>query len=93
MTYDKGDLLRATGTFRDLNDALVDPTTVTFKAKKPDGTVTTRTYPTNVTKESVGVYYTDWDIDTSGTWSLRVESTGTAQAAEEVRISVASSQF
>lgn len=91
--YDIGDLVRATGTFRDLDEVLVDPDTVTFKSKAPSGAVVSRTYPTDVTKESVGVYHSDWSLNETGTWYLRIESTGAAQAAEEITISVARSVF
>jgi uncharacterized protein YfaS (alpha-2-macroglobulin family) len=92
-SYDQGDLLRVTARFFDLEDEPVDPTTVTFKAKAPDGSVTERTYPADVTKEATGVFFTEWDLDAPGRWYLRVESTGEGQAAEETTVRVSESAF
>ncbi|KKL22915.1 hypothetical protein LCGC14_2430680, partial [marine sediment metagenome] len=46
-SYDEGDLIRLSAAFTDLNDAAVDPTTVTVKHKTPDGTITTKVYLTD----------------------------------------------
>lgn len=87
--FDKGDLLRVEATFRDLADELVDPATVTFKAKPPSGDVRTEVGA----QDSEGVYHAEFDLDVAGSWHLRVESTGIGQAAEEATIRVRKSAF
>lgn len=81
MAYAIGNLVRCTAEFRDPTglDALVDPSTVTFKLKTPTGTATTST-PTH---DSTGRYHADVNVTEAGTWSYRFESTGTYQAAQE----------
>jgi hypothetical protein len=82
--YTEGDLLRITGNFTDLDGNPVDPTTVTFTAKQPDGVILVRDQDdVEVVNESVGSYYTDWNLSMAGVWRLRTESTGLGQAAEE----------
>ena len=46
-TYDLGDLVRLTGTFKNTTGALIDPGTVSFKVRAPGGAVTTYVYPTD----------------------------------------------
>lgn len=83
-TYDKGDLLRVSASFTDEDGDPVDPTTVTVKAKIGT-TVTSYVYgaDSEVVKDETGEYHADLDLDTSGIWWVRVESTGTGQAAAE----------
>ena len=84
-TYDLGDLVRITGTFKDEDGAVLDPTTVYFEYKTPAGVVTTLTYGIDgsVIRDSTGVYHCDLDANASGEWYCRWYSTGTGQAAEE----------
>tara|TARA_R100000808_G_C2095037_1_gene114012 strand:+ start:539 stop:823 length:285 start_codon:yes stop_codon:yes gene_type:complete len=77
--YDVGDLVRLTGTFKDINGTLHDPTAVVLEITDPAGTKTTPT-PTN---SSVGVYDYDLDLNQEGRWLYRFSATGTGQAAEE----------
>lgn len=76
--YDVGDLVRVKGTFK-VSDTLTNPTAVTLKVKKPDGTVST----VATTNASTGVYHADVSIDQAGTWRYRFAGTGDAQAAGE----------
>lgn len=81
-TYDKGDLVRLTATFRDSANALVDPSTVTLKIHKPDGSTIIRTYAgATITRSSLGVFYSDLNCDFAGTVYYRWEGAGAAQAA------------
>jgi len=95
MAFDKGDLVRCTGTFTNGAGAGVDPTAVLFKVKMPGGTITTYTYGTGaeVVRDSTGVYHVDVDANAAGEWYYRFYSTGTGQAAEEARFSVDGSEF
>ena len=94
-SYDEGDLIRLSAAFTDLNDAAVDPTTVTVKHKTPDGTITTKVYLTDaeVIKDSTGNYHIDVSVATYGVWRYRWIGTGAAQAAAEAEFLVAQSEF
>ena len=82
MTYDKNDLVRLTATFRDSNNNLVDPSTVTLRISLGDGSTITRTYAgATITKASLGVYYSDLNCSISGMVYYRWEGAGAAQAA------------
>jgi hypothetical protein len=97
VAYDKGDLVRCRGTFRDpeTGDALVDPSTVTFKVKDPSDTLIEYVYGVDaqLVKEAVGRYRVDVDASAAGTWVYRFESTGTYQAADEGKFTVEASGF
>jgi hypothetical protein len=83
-TYDKGDLLRLTGTFTNASGTATDPTTITLKIKAPGTALATYTYAlSQVTKSSTGVYYKDISLATVGRWFYRWEGTGTVEAAVE----------
>ncbi len=90
-TYDKGDLLRVDAKFTNQAGTAVDPTTVTFKTLANQAT-TSYVYgvAANVYKDSVGNYHADISLTTVGTWYVRVESTGTGQAAAESTVKVVS---
>lgn len=93
--YDKGDLLRCSGTFTDADGIAQDPTAVFFKYKTPAGTTITYTYGTDdeLVKDSNGNYHVDLDLDEVGTWSYRFYSTGTGQAAAEGQFFVQQTEF
>lgn len=96
MAYDPGDLVRCTATFQNpATDAYVDPSTVAFKYRNGNGTVTTLTYGADVSlvKDSTGIYHVDVDAATAGTWHYRFESTGTYKAAQEGTFTVTSGSF
>ncbi len=94
-TYDKGDKIRISATFQDANGTDMDPTTITVKHKKPDGTVITWVYGTDteVVKDAVGKYHADITLDQSGTWLYRFEGTGSVVAAGEEVFHVRKSLF
>jgi hypothetical protein len=94
-TYDEGQLVRISGTFKDFAGALHDPTTVKVRWQKPDGTITIKTYVTDaeVVRDSIGAYRADIDANTQGTWKYRWEATGTGQAAKEEEFFVRASAF
>jgi hypothetical protein len=98
--YRRGTVKRITGTFRDIADALADPTTVTLKVVAPDSvtlidTETSYTYAGGtVSKLSTGVYYKDLTLAVDGHHYIRWESTGTPTVAnEEPEFLVASERF
>jgi uncharacterized protein YfaS (alpha-2-macroglobulin family) len=84
-SYDKGDVVVVSAAFTDKLNAPVDPTTVTFKVRAPDGSVMTYVFGTDseLVKDSVGNYHVDVSVNLDGYWFYRYESTGTGQAAEE----------
>lgn len=93
--YDKGDLVRCTGTFTDASGTAQDPAAVLFKYQDPSGNATTYTYGTDaeLVKSSTGVYYVDVDADEAGVFLYRFYSTGTGQAADEGFFRVEESKF
>ena len=84
-TYDIGDTRRLQATFKDINQALTDPTTVTFKMVEPDGAVTTYVFGTDseLVKDSTGVFHVDWPITKQGRHSWSMAGTGTVAQKEE----------
>lgn len=90
--YDKGDLVRITGTFTVASTA-TDPTTITLKVKDPSGNVDTYTYAlSQVTKSSTGVYYKDISLDEAGYWHYQWTGTGTVESVDEDYLVVRSRQ-
>lgn len=51
--------------------ALSNPAAVTLKFETPNGTVTTITYPTGMTRPATGIYYVDHVMNIVGTWRYR----------------------
>ena len=88
-TYDVGDLIRVTATFRDADEELDSPDTVTMKVKAPGGTVATSTPGA----DSPGVFHVDIDCNASGDWEYRAEGDASPQAAAEGRFYVRPSSF
>jgi uncharacterized protein YfaS (alpha-2-macroglobulin family) len=91
--HQKGDLVRISGTFRDLAGAAIDPGTVALKVAKPSGATTYTFALGTVIKDSVGNYHVDVSITEAGQWSYRWESTGAGQAAEQGQFTVEPSGF
>lgn len=89
-TYSIGDLIQLTATFTTVaTGANINPTTVTFTIRKPDGTQTSP----SVTNPSTGVYQTQVSIDQPGTWRWRAVGTGAAQAAMDSAFQVTPNTF
>jgi hypothetical protein len=88
----EGDSIRASVLIRSYAYVSVDPTTVSFRVRKPDRSVTTHTYGvggSGVTKLATGRYYLDVALDDPGTYIVRAECAGTYQGAAELRQAVA----
>ena len=70
-TYDIGDLVRLTGTFRNAAGVLTDPTTVTCRIERPDETETVYLYGTDVevVRDSAGIFHVDVVPANPGEWS------------------------
>lgn len=83
-TYNCGDVVTVTATFRDGSGALVDPTSVLFAYTDPSGNVTTLTYgiDAELNRSSTGVYYAQIATDEAGTWSYTWTSTGDGAGSE-----------
>lgn len=94
-SYDIGDRRKLSATITDEDGALIDPDTLIFKIKLPDGTVTTYTYGTDVelVRDSIGVFHVYWDVETAGGYWWRFAASGNVGAAEEAYFSVQSSRF
>lgn len=90
-TYDKGDLVRLTGTFTDTSTPPVntDPTAVVLRVRNPAGVTSTPT----PTRDSAGVYHYDLSLDTVGEWAYRWEGTGAVTTAEEATLYVRATRF
>lgn len=84
VLHDTGDSKRVTATFKDIDDVNADPTTVIFRMRKPDGTITEYTYPTDseIVRTTVGIYYVEWVFDTFGYHNALFQGTGTITTAD-----------
>lgn len=65
-----GNRITLVGTFRNTSRALADPTTVTLRHEDPSGNVTA-VAAGSITRESLGVYTFDLDVDEAGMWYYR----------------------
>lgn len=93
IVYQRGDLPRITGAFKNSAGTATDPTGVSFKYKKPSIAAVTLVYLTDnaLVKDSTGNYHVDLSITEAGEWYYRWEATGTVQAAEEGQFTVEAS--
>ena len=91
-SHDKGDQVRLSVAFTDASGTAGNPTTVTLKYRKPDGTVTTVAMG-SLTNPSTGTFYADVTVDQAGLWSYRFESSGTFIGADESSFRVRSSSL
>jgi hypothetical protein len=82
--YDVGDLVRISAVFKNSAGTATDPTAVSCKIRKSDGTVTTLVYGTDVAlvRDSEGNYHTDISITLKGLWMHKFIGTGAVQATE-----------
>lgn len=89
-TYDIGDVAHLTSEF--INTATgnpIDPSTVTLVMLPPDKIEATFTYPTDLTRDSIGNYHYDYDgLTMAGTYAYRFTSTGTGKASAEKQFQV-----
>lgn len=78
--YITGNTLRRAAAFANAAGAAADPSTVTYKYRKPgSATVTSLVYGTDaeVVKDSTGNYHVDLELDTGGIWTDWWVTTGT----------------
>jgi len=94
-SYDTGDVVRCSVTFKDLAGTTVDPLTVVLELRLPDSTVITYTYLVDaaVIKDAVGKYYVDHLLTQGGIHYYKWTGSGTVYAAEESQFFVKISQF
>lgn len=83
-SYNRDTEVELTGTFRDTDDNLVDPTAVTCEVRAPGAA----TVSNAATRASVGVYTFAQMLDASGTWYYRFKGTGTVKVAAWQEITV-----
>ena len=92
--YAVNEKVKTTYTFQDYNDVATDPTTITFKYQKPDGTITSIVFPAaGITKLGTGIYYAEVTFDTAGSWWRRWEGTGAITDGYEAPWFVTFSKF
>lgn len=93
--WEVGEVAVLTVEFYDENDTLTDPTTVTARAKKPDGTVLSYTYAgAQVTKLGVGQYQREFPIDIGGgDWTFGMLATGAVATSKNVSVTVRKDPF
>lgn len=92
--HHKGELVRISASFTDIDGSAVDPTTVSLSVMDPSGNIDAYTYAASeITNSGVGSYYKDVDADESGDWHYWWESTGTGQGAEPGQFVVAPTHF
>ena len=87
-TYDKGDRVRVTATFKTAGTATA--TTATCTQKKPSGDDIT---PSVQEGSGDGIYFVDIDLDQIGTHTVKIASTDDVIAAETIELVVAKSVF
>jgi hypothetical protein len=81
--YDRGDIVRLTANFTDINNTVADPTNITLRIKQPDASVAMYSYPGDVTKDSTGIYHFDFAITEAGDHYYRFEGSGSVTTAAE----------
>lgn len=83
--YEIGELVRCSVAFADDDGNAQDPTGVTFRVRKPDGTVTSYAHGTDaeLVKDATGSYHVDVSAAAAGRWTFRYEGSGTGQSAGE----------
>lgn len=87
--FDIGDTVRLRCEFRDILDALADPTTIVLQVKDPSLNEATEVAVTTAT----GVYTFDLAVDEAGEWWFRFVGTGAVAAAGESKFEVRPSAF
>jgi hypothetical protein len=93
--YKSGQPIQRQASFR-VGGALTDPTTVTAKVRKPDGSTQTYVYGTHpeLTRSSLGVFVLKLtDTVLVGRWSERFIGTGNAEGVQEGEFYVDASDF
>lgn len=84
---DVGDRYEFRAEFRDKTLALSDPATVTLRVEKPDGTIVGPwTWPAEVTRESLGLFFREHTLDAAGIWTAEWITTGAPTTALYERV-------
>lgn len=93
--YEQGQVVRATGSFKDAGGTLVDPSVVKLRVRTPAGDVTEYVYGTapDLVKDSTGVYHFDIVLNAGGLWRYRWVSTGIGATARIVNLDVTEAEF
>ena len=94
--YHKGQSVKLSVAFTDANGAAANPTTVTCRVEKPDGTETAYTSASTpaVTNPATGSFQLIITADQSGMWTYRWEgTTGTTTPRDEDQFHVLGSVF
>jgi hypothetical protein len=83
--YFKDQILRISVEFRDNNEDLADPTTIDFSYRVDHGAITAYEYgeDAEIVRDSLGVYYIDVLLDTSGNYSYHFIAGGAIENAIE----------
>jgi hypothetical protein len=87
-TYDKGDRVRVTATFKTAGTNVA--TTATCTQKKPSGADIA---PTVQGGSGTGIYFVDIDLDQIGIHTIKIASTDEVIAAEVIELEVVKSVF
>lgn len=84
-TFNRGDLVRVSGTITDTSGSSIDPAAVFFVLRTPDGSEIEYLYgrEADLKREEAGRYYIDIDCALAGTYYYRFYSTGAGQGAAE----------
>jgi len=89
-TYDKGDQVRVTATFKTAGAATATTSACTHRL--PDGTDRSPA-PTITSGSSTGIYYADISLEQIGTHTIKIASTDVVVAAETIELVVTKSIF
>ena len=84
--YFKDQILRITAEFRDNNEDLADPTTIEFSYRVDHGDITEYKYgeeDAKIVRDSLGVYYIDLTLATSGNYAYHFIGGGAIENAIE----------
>ena len=91
MAYPLNSYVQLTGQFTDTSGELADPTTVTLYLLEPGQSQATP-HVADVTRDSVGTYHLDVNLNVSGTWTYCWTGVGALAAATfDVTLEVAAS--
>ena len=91
-TYDKGDQVRVTASFKTAGTATA--TTSACTHRQPDGTnATTPTITKGSGDVNSGIYYVDISLEQIGTHTIKIASTEQVIAAETIELVVTKSIF
>jgi hypothetical protein len=84
-TYHVGTEVRVTGTFKDADGAVANPTTISLVVRDPSGNEATYTYggAGTITKGSTGIYHQGITTDEEGVWVYQWTGTGAVVTVDE----------